>query len=78
LPTPKLLPISLGWTAGVPGAAVIVRQGEIGSQVLVDSQQTDSAGRMTLGPLAPGQYTVTARRVLTDAERAKRSAGSSL
>jgi hypothetical protein len=66
----------LGWSAGLPGTEVTIApaDGSGPGQVLT----TAIDGTVTLDALAPGDYRISARRLLTSAEVARLGAGSSV
>ncbi len=77
----------LGWTAGIPGAEVIIAPsvkpradtpGDTATGPPIATLVTDSAGHVSVPDLPPGWYYVEVHRWLTDAERAKLPPGSDL
>jgi hypothetical protein len=78
---------ALGWTAGIPGAEVILAPsaepkgwgaGDTATGPPLDTLKTDSAGHVSIANLAPGWYYVEVRRWLTDSERVRLSPGTDL
>ncbi len=78
---------ALGWSAGIPGAEVIIAPsvrprpmgaGDTATGPPFDTLTTDSTGRVSVPDLPPGWYYVEAHRWLTPAEQAKLAPGSDL
>jgi len=77
----------LGWTAGIPGATVIIAPsvkprkdtpGDTATGPPIATLVTDSAGRVSVPDLPRGWYYVEVRRWLSDSERAHLAPGSDL
>jgi len=77
----------LGWTAGIPGAEVILAPsvkpralgaGDTATGPPIDTLVTDSAGHVSVPALPAGWYYVEVRRWLTPAERGRLAPGDDL
>jgi hypothetical protein len=78
---------ALGWTAGIPGAEVIIAPsvkprawgaGDTATGPPIDTLLTDSAGRVSIPDLPEGWYYVEVQRWLTDTERTRLAPGTAL
>jgi len=78
---------TLGWTAGIPGAEVILAPsvkpnpdgaGDTATGPPIDTLMTDSTGHVSVPNLPVGWYYVEVRRWLTDAERGRLAPGADL
>jgi hypothetical protein len=87
LPGESQAAAELGWTAGVPGAEVILAPsvkplptspGDTATGPPIDTVMTDSTGHVSVPDLPAGWYYVEVRRWLTDAERARLGSGADL
>jgi len=87
LPGESQAAAELGWTAGIPGAEVILAPsvkpradvaGDTATGPAIDTLVTDSAGHVSVPDLPAGWYYVEVHRWLTDAERARLAPGDDL